>query len=48
LRQRLDRKERAPFTNRSLYQIDHSKVIFEHVARGNAAETFDGKTPPGK
>jgi len=48
LRQRLDRKKPAPFTNRSLYQIDHSKVIFERVARGHAAETFDGKTPFGE
>jgi hypothetical protein len=39
LRQRLYRKKRAPINNRSLYKIEHSKVTFEHVARGNSAET---------
>jgi len=27
LRQRLDRKKRAPINNRSLYKIEHSKLI---------------------
>jgi len=27
LRQRLDRKKRAPFTDRSLYKIEHLKLI---------------------
>jgi hypothetical protein len=38
LRQRLDRKKRAPINNRSLYKIEHSKLILSASpgGRGNA------------
>jgi hypothetical protein len=44
LRQRLDRKKRAPINNRSLYKIEHSKLILS-AARPAAQATFRFETP---